>query len=71
MQQNTKEQNTNRTKCKCNKIQMQQNTNRTKCKNSKIQTRQNTNCQNTNATTNKCVRYYICVRHICACASIL
>ena len=37
------EQNTNTTKYRCNKIQMQQNTNRTKCKNFRIQTRQNTN----------------------------
>ena len=36
--QNTKEQNTNVTKYKCNKIIMGQNTNRTKYENSKIQT---------------------------------
>ena len=45
-------QNTNVTKYKCNKKQMQQNTNGTKyiCKNAKIQTRQNTKEQNTNVT---------------------
>ena len=44
-QQNTKEQNTNVTKYKCNKIQMQQNTNGTKYKQNKIQKFQNTKQQ--------------------------
>ena len=52
--QNINCQNTNVTKYKCNKIQMEQNTKRTKCNNTKIQIKQNTKVHSTNVTKYKC-----------------